>query len=339
MNTRQYIQKMIKTYPLAKAVDLIKLITELAFGSSQVQTKTKANAYTLADITILNKHYAKVTLLKKTNNAISRKTLDAIAFHSSSTDEDRHMLFDLLHTTLNQVLLKGHHHVTPIMIDEIISKGFKQPHQTQSTFSQTFMKTYHRDYIIMDLKWLPMLDVFIKLDHLHIEKPHVLLAIDGNSSSGKTTFSTFLNAVYNGNLIHMDDFFNNPNQVSTSSRDHANNIDFERLKKEIIEPVQKRHTLTYRAYDCQSDTFKPPIEMTSKPWTIIEGAYSMHPIVYAHYDFCIFFKTSRLQQMKRIWKRNGHQKLRVFLKRWIPSENRYFKAYDIKKKANLIIKT
>ena len=65
----------------------------------------------------------------------------------------------------------------------------------------------------------------------------------------------------------------------------------------------------------------------------------MHPEIPDIYDLKIFSEVSRETQLIRIEKRNGAAALKVFKEKWIPFENRYFEAFGIKEKCDIIITT
>ena len=44
-------------------------------------------------------------------------------------------------------------------------------------------------------------------------------------------------------------------------------------------------------------------------------------------------------QQRRILLRNGQEKLEMFKSRWIPFEEKYFSAFDVEKKADLVLVT
>ncbi|MCQ2386770.1 MAG: hypothetical protein MJ078_08940, partial [Clostridia bacterium] len=55
------------------------------------------------------------------------------------------------------------------------------------------------------------------------------------------------------------------------------------------------------------------------------------------YTLRVFLCISEEEQKTRILLRNGKEGLDRFLDRWIPLENRYFSAFDIKENADLIL--
>ena len=70
---------------------------------------------------------------------------------------------------------------------------------------------------------------------------------------------------------------------------------------------------------------------------IIEGSYSQHPYFGEPYDLLIFTEIDHESQLNNIRKRNGEEKLKNFVERWIPKEEAYFAKFGIKEKCDVVI--
>lgn len=127
---------------------------------------------------------------------------------------------------------------------------------------------------------------------------------------------------------------NNQNIIENQ---HATNIDFNKITDEIINKIYLKEDITYQPFDFKTHKHLNYITKSYKRLTIIEGAYSMHPKLFDNYQYKIFFKTSKLTQIKRIIKRSGINKTFIFIKKWIPLENKYHNDLKIKYKSNIII--
>ncbi|MBN2300304.1 MAG: hypothetical protein JXC31_03850 [Acholeplasmataceae bacterium] len=191
-----------------------------------------------------------------------------------------------------------------------------------------------------DLMLIKSLDqyhfIFEKLNMLDKSATQLCIAIDGYSSSGKTTLAKLIALIFDANVIHIDDFFMPKEKVTSGIASH---IDFERLKKEVIEPFQSKNKVVYQSFDCKSQSLSKTITLDDKHMIIIEGAYSIHPKIDINYDFKIFLKVNRLKQLIRIYRRNGYRELFNFIKKWIPKEHVYFNHYSIEEKADYMIRT
>lgn len=179
-----------------------------------------------------------------------------------------------------------------------------------------------------------------RIDLLLAQKDQVLVAIDGNSGAGKTRLAAFLASLYHCNVFHMDDFFLPP-ALKTAARlnEVGGNVDYHRFKNEVISGLQSGRPFQYRVYDCQAQAFTRWITVHPKPLNIIEGVYSLHPTLIAHYDLKIFLRVEAAEQSRRILARNGPELHRRFLEEWIPLENRYFQELDIAGKCDFVFST
>ena len=147
-----------------------------------------------------------------------------------------------------------------------------------------------------------------------------------------------LKDIYDCNLLHMDDFFLRPEQRTPERFAEAGgNIDRERFLEEVLIPLSKNETISYRRLDCSTFTMCPSVEIAPKKLTIIEGAYSMHPAFEKYYDLSVFLDVSKELQKQRIEKRNTAQMAKRFFEEWIPLENIYFSEMKVKERCNLSI--
>lgn len=171
------------------------------------------------------------------------------------------------------------------------------------------------------------------------DKERIIIAIDGRCASGKTTLAKELSQMLNCNVIHMDDFFLRPEQ-RTSERLSipGENVDHERFLSDVLLPLEGGKAFAFRPFSCNNCSLGDPIKVTPKGINIIEGSYSCHPSLWEHYDLRIFLTVSPEEQFKRIVKRNGEQNAEVFRTRWIPLEEKYFTAFDIAKRCDIVLK-
>lgn len=180
--------------------------------------------------------------------------------------------------------------------------------------------------------------IFKNIDKLLESKDKVLVAIDGKSAAGKSSFSDLLNKKYDCNLFHMDDFFL-PAKLKTKERlqEAGGNVDYTRFKEEILENINKNNLFKYQIFDCKVQELTEYRGVMGKKLNIIEGVYSMHPELISYYDLKIFFDIDDNTQKERIIDRNGKDMYKKFRDIWIPLENKYFKELDIRKKADVLI--
>lgn len=176
-------------------------------------------------------------------------------------------------------------------------------------------------------------------------KSPVILAIDGRCASGKSTLAKVLSEEFLCPVVHMDDFFLRPEQRTFKRLEEpGGNIDYERFLEEVMIPLQKLTgnlkepaEISYRPYDCHSQSFKEAIKIKKSNLIIVEGSYSCHPKLWKYYDYHIYLDISQEEQMNRIRIRNGEEAAKIFREKWIPMEERYFTHFQIKQKCDMIL--
>jgi len=169
-------------------------------------------------------------------------------------------------------------------------------------------------------------------------RPCVIAAIDGNCCAGKTTLAERLRQRLGATVFHMDDFFLRPQMRSTQRlQTPGGNVDSERFLREVLLPLSRGEHVSYVRYDCKADRLLEPLIVEPGTICIIEGAYSLHPLLIRYYDLKVFCRIDPALQLARIQKRNGIAQLPVFQSRWIPLENTYFEAYQIEQSCDIVI--
>ena len=104
----------------------------------------------------------------------------------------------------------------------------------------------------------------------------------------------------------MDDFYLQEYQRTQERyNEPGGNVDRERFKKEVLEPLKEHHDVLYRPFDCSTMSISEGALYSYKPINIIEGSYSCHPELIDAYDLSIFVDIDELLRLKRIEKRNG----------------------------------
>ena len=168
----------------------------------------------------------------------------------------------------------------------------------------------------------------------------VIVAIDGRCGSGKTTLAAALSEKLDAPVIHADDFFLQKEQRTPERLAEAGgNLDRERLLREVILPLANGEGCAYRPYLCSTGTFGDEVHVPCGNVYIVEGSYSCHPELWEHYGVCVFVTVSPDEQMRRIISREGEEKAEMFRSRWIPMEERYFDAFHIMDKCDILYET
>lgn len=166
-----------------------------------------------------------------------------------------------------------------------------------------------------------------------------LLVIDGRCGSGKSTLAAWLGQELDCQVVHMDDFYLPFARRRPDWMNHPGaNMDFARLRKEVLDPLLSGHTARYRAYVCPRDTFKDAVLLPPRPLTILEGSYSLHPDLAAQAACRVFVTCSPACQRERLQSREGDH-FAAFEARWIPLEEGYLAACHPETSCDFVLDT
>lgn len=337
-------------YPDMELQDMIKLLYQENYGGGHLiknrsyalkrlieemdRIKTQEGHMLEAlgeNICRLDLHAVKGKLRPETINGLFVDTANT----HIGTDSD----FEAAIRVLEQMILDGSlpydlNQLQRIMAD-LRDKNYPPMHH-----SHVYNKTYQPAYRLISKELTRYLQVFMAIDRLMISQSSITIAIDGMCGAGKSTLAHCLKEIYDCNLFHMDHFYL-PEEKKTSERlsQAGGNVDFERFKSEIILPLRHGQRATYNIFDCQEQKIVSSHIVDYKTLNIIEGSYSMHPALIDDYDLKIFLTVDEEIQISRILARNGSVLAKRFESIWIPLENEYFKATDLKAQVDLVLDT
>lgn len=165
----------------------------------------------------------------------------------------------------------------------------------------------------------------------------VIVGIDGMCATGKSTLGMYLQSLFGGNLFHMDDFFLQPAQRTPERlAEVGGNVDYERFREEVVNPLLNGEDILYRPYDCQTQTIESARKIENSRLNIIEGSYSLHPYLEDIYTLRFFTESTPERQLANIRGRNGEQMLVRFVQEWIPKENAYFDTFSTRENCILL---
>ena len=182
-----------------------------------------------------------------------------------------------------------------------------------------------------------LFDLKQHIDALLETGKQVIIAIDGNCTAGKTTLAADLEREYDCNVFHMDDFFLRPEQRTPERYAQAGgNVDYERFYEEVLVPLKRGETFSYRPFSCRTFTLSDAVTVLPKKLNVVEGTYSLHPYFGDVYDLKLFLSVDPQTQRERISQRPQHVQPRFFTD-WIPMEKLYFDTFCIPEQADLLL--
>ena len=340
------IKEHLKCYPNMEIKDVAKLIYQSEFGGGHMISDSEMSLKRIQEeYKMLNGEMVSMSAVEPIGDGMCRMYLTVL------TD-------GMKAEVLNQIFVKSANHrkgtvaglegklnifleacvknILPYDADDV--KGFcstwKQEGYPAMSHSESYRNQYHPAYRVVEASYRQIYDVICAVENA--ERPFVV-GVDGMSSSGKTTMGNLLKMNYpEANLFHMDDYFLQPHQRTAERLAEAGgNVDYERIYEEILSKLSDKNGLTYRAYDCQTQSIGEECFVPWSPLVFVEGCYSHHPYFGELYDLKVFSEISSEEQVERIRIRNGEKMLKRFVEEWIPRENKYFETYKIKEKSGL----
>ena len=204
--------------------------------------------------------------------------------------------------------------------------------------SEHYRQSEHPSYRIISCRYLCLLPLLEKIASSMDGKDICVIAIDGPAASGKSTLAKHLNTILDADIVQMDDFFLPPSlRTEERFRTPGGNIHHERFLEEVVAHLAEPEGFSYRVFDCGQMALNGEKFIDSKPFRIVEGSYSCHPVFGRYADATAFLQVDPDEQMRRIFDRNGEKMAELFKNRWIPLEEAYFNHFSIAAKADFIL--
>ena len=116
------------------------------------------------------------------------------------------------------------------------------------------------------------------------------------------------------------------------------NMDLERFRTEVLEPVFAGQEVCYRPFDCSAGLCAPAVPVAFKALSVIEGSYSHHPALKARYDLKLFVTCGKEEQLRRLKEREGDY-FPTFMQVWMPLEEQYIRLCGIEHGDVLVVNT
>ena len=166
----------------------------------------------------------------------------------------------------------------------------------------------------------------------------LVVALDGMSCSGKTTFARALAERFSGSVVHMDDFFLPRDRFSEEMQAlPGGNMDRDRFRGSVLEPLRAGGDFDYAPFSCAQQALLPDKVTVTGRLIVVEGAYALLPDWGPYCDLALFLQVSQEEQQGRLLLRNGARGMVPFLTRWIPREEAYFAACDVRARCDAVV--
>lgn len=344
-HTSAFLREQYTRYPALEIQDLLKFLHQSVYGCGHFvgpraaelleQELAELPSDAAADFELLDGAFCRLHLGYLSRHGLSPDTLLRIfTLSAEGTFGSKAALEEKLAVLLDpNVGLPFSPEALVAAVEVWRAAGFPACHH-----SAVFRDAYHPAYRVIRQDFVPLLPLLSAIDQALAKRGQVLLAIEGGSASGKTTLAALLARIYDAAVFHADDFFLRPEQRTPARlSEPGGNMDRERLLEEVILPLTQGRPAVFRRYDCHTQTLLEPVTVPPRPLNIVEGAYSMHPLLAGYYDLSVFLDIPPEQQRQRILRRNGPEMAERFFSTWIPLEQAYFNTLTPQLRCDLVL--
>jgi uridine kinase len=170
--------------------------------------------------------------------------------------------------------------------------------------------------------------------------PLALVAIDGQSAAGKSTWARMLQTKHlDATIVQTDDFYR---VLDPSYRDgldaaegYTEYYDWQRLEAQVLGPLRSGMTARYQRYDWDTNELGDWTTVDPVGLIIVEGCYCARPELRNYYDAIVFVVTSPVERERRQYLRNDASD--DWLGRWDAAERYYLDRFDPESYADLVL--
>ncbi|MFI5891240.1 uridine kinase [Actinoplanes sp. NPDC051513] len=158
-----------------------------------------------------------------------------------------------------------------------------------------------------------------------------LIAVDGPSGAGKTTFALRLAKQLDAPVVHTDDLLDGWNDQFTFWR---------RLERQVLGPLRRGETATYQRYQWHLGAFAgPPVRVGPAPAVLLEGVSAARREIRPELSLSVFVVAPPDLRWRRAVARDGDDSVafRAYLERWRAAEDRHFAQDETAAAADLIV--
>ena len=341
----------LEKYPLMEVTDAVKLIYQSEFaGGHMIKDETtclkwiESEGSTLTAEQLTQPHFEDIgggycRMNLSVMAALPAEIIAKIFIRSSNSNKGTVENFENSLDSLRRLCKEGRCNFTEDTLNTYL-ENYKKAGYPAVSHSEAYRNSYHPAYRVVEKKYCDYLEVIIRICQLMGRKEEVTVAIDGMAGAGKSKLASLLAGIFDCNVFHCDDYFLTP-ELRTEERlkEVGGNMDYVRFRKEICDNLNTGREFTYTKFDCSTQEMGEEVKVSPKRINIIEGSYSMHPTLMKYYELYIFLGVEPQLQSERILRRNGEFLHKRFVNEWIPKENAYHEAMEIKAKCDLVYYT
>lgn len=156
----------------------------------------------------------------------------------------------------------------------------------------------------------------------------VWIGVDGPGGAGKSTFAARVAAALDRAVVVPVDDFSGPGVPEW---------DWQRLRRQVLEPVLAGRPGRYQRWDWSSDA---PAEWHDVPVDaviVVEGVSSTRTETRLPWTLRVWVDTPRRTRLERALARDGTDMMSRWLEHWIPSEEAYIARERPQERVDLII--
>jgi len=156
------------------------------------------------------------------------------------------------------------------------------------------------------------------------ERPGLLVvAIDGHGAAGKSVLAAAVATLVAATVVHVDDFFRAAGSAAIDGeRPMAAYYDWERLRREALEPLRAGRRASFRAFDWKRNDYLPGLTVVEPAeLVLLEGVSSTAAALADLVDRTVLVQTPESERVARLHERIADE---VWDEEWLAAERRYF---------------
>lgn len=167
-----------------------------------------------------------------------------------------------------------------------------------------------------------------------------VVAVDGPSAAGKTTFAnTLRSAMPDAQVVHLDDFYRpmDEEQRGQLSAEKASQLlfDVDRLAEQVLAPLSAGRAAQYQIYSWSSNRLSDWAEVTPGGLVVLEGVHAADRRLRILVDKIVMVELRPQMRWERMLERGQNRPDQ--LQRWIAAEDLYLDGHRVREVADWTI--